>query len=142
MKIIDAINYREIIITLLLCERLPTEDLPEPLENFRVMIDNDKPVGVVGLETHGNYGLLRSLVVRPGFRNQNIAAALIKEIEKLAVSKRLKSIFLLTETAPDYFLHKGYSRITRSEVPLDVQQSSEFSHVCPQSAIAMKKDIE
>jgi amino-acid N-acetyltransferase len=48
---------------------------------------------------------------------------------------------LLTETAPGYFETKGYQQITRADVPEEVQQSSEFSHVCPQSAIVMKKII-
>jgi amino-acid N-acetyltransferase len=79
--------------------------------------------------------------VKPAFRNQNIAGKLIAQIETLAGSKDLKTIFLLTETAPEYFARKGYEKITRNDVPAEIQQSSEFSHVCPQSAIVMKKDI-
>ena len=141
MEITEAINYRDDIIALLSSEKLPTEDLPSTLNNFLVMIEDDKLVGVIGLEIYGNYGLLRSLAVSTDFRNQSIAGKLIKQAEKLAEAKELKVIFLLTETAQDYFLNKGYHIITRAEVPAEVQQASEFSHVCPQSAIAMKKDL-
>ncbi|MDO3624583.1 arsenic resistance N-acetyltransferase ArsN2 [Mucilaginibacter sp. BT774] len=141
MQIIKAINYRENIIALLSAEKLPSDDLPSSLDNFLVMTEGDELVGVVGLEMYGGYGLLRSLAVNPDYRSKNIAGKLVEEIEKFAVSKDLKSIILLTETAPDYFSRKGYSRIARAEVPAEVQQSSEFRHVCPQSAIAMKKDL-
>jgi len=105
------------------------------------MIDNDELVGAIGLEMYGSYGLLRSLAVHPGFRNKNIAGKLVEQIEKLTVAEGLKSIFLLTETAQNYFSRQGYHIINRSEIPAEIQQSSEFSHVCPQSAIAMKKDL-
>lgn len=141
MIINQAKNYREDIITLLSSEKLPAGDLPATLENFLMAVQDDELIGVIGLEIYSNYGLLRSLVVKPAFRNQNIAGKLIAQIETLAGSKDLKTIFLLTETATDYFARKGYEKISRNDVPEEVQQSSEFSHVCPQSAIVMKKDI-
>jgi len=141
MEIIEASNYRADIIALLSSVKLPTNDLPAPLKNFLVVIDNGELVGVIGLEVYGSYGLLRSLAVHPGFRNKNIAGKLVEQIEKLTVAEGLKSIFLLTETAQNYFSRQGYHIINRSEIPAEIQQSSEFSHVCPQSAIAMKKDL-
>ncbi len=142
MEIIEATNYRDDIIALLSAEKLPTSDLPESLENFSVIIENGGLVAAIGLEIYGSYGLLRSLVVRPDSRHQNIGGKLITQIENLAAAQKLKAIFLLTETAPDYFSHKGYHIITRAEMPVEVRQSSEFSHVCPQTAIAMKKNLE
>jgi amino-acid N-acetyltransferase len=141
MIINQAKNYREDIITLLSSEKLPAGDLPATLENFLMAVQDDELIGVIGLEIYGNYGLLRSLAVKPAFRGQNIAGKLIAQIETLTASKGLKAIFLLTETATDYFARKGYEKITRNDVPEEVQQSSEFSHVCPQSANVMKKDI-
>jgi len=141
MEIIEATNYREDIVTLLSSEKLPASDLPESLDNFLVMLADKELVGVIGLEEYGSYGLLRSLAVHPNSRNQNIAGKLVAQLEKLALAKDLKSIFLLTETAQDYFSRKGYQAINRAEMPSEVQQSSEFSHVCPQSAIVMKKDL-
>ncbi|HTD41439.1 MAG TPA: arsenic resistance N-acetyltransferase ArsN2 [Mucilaginibacter sp.] len=141
MLINEAINYREAILALLSSEKLPEDDLSATLENFLVATGDDELTGTIGLEIYGDYGLLRSLVVKPAFRNQNIASKLVAQIETLASSKGLRAIFLLTETAPDYFARKGYQKITRNEVPAEVQRSSEFSHACPQSAIVMKKDI-
>jgi len=142
MDITEAINYKDDVIALLSSEKLPTDDLPATLKNFLVVTENEELIGVAGLETYGRYGLLRSLAVRPDYRNQSIASKLVEQIEKLALTEELKSIFLLTETAPDYFTRKGYHIIIRTEIPAEVQQSSEFSHVCPQSAIPMKKDLQ
>jgi amino-acid N-acetyltransferase len=136
-----ATNHREDIAAILAAEKLPISDLPETLENFTVVIQGSEVIGVAGLEIYGKYGLLRSVAVRPKFRGQGVANELLGRMETLAAAKRLKEIYLLTETAPEYFKRKGYRQITRAEVPAEVLQSSEFSHVCPQSAIVMKKKI-
>jgi len=141
MKIEQADKYRENIIALLTAEKLPVADLPDQLENFAISKKDDDVTGVIGLEIYGDYALLRSLAVNKSFRNQGIADKLLQHIEKLAAAKKLKAIYLLTETVPGYFTRKGYQTITRADVPAEVQQSSEFSHVCPQSAIVMQKPI-
>jgi len=141
MKIENATPYKEQIIELLAAQKLPVEDLPDRLENFVVAFDGDELAGVAGIEIYGRYGLLRSVAVNPAYRNKGIAAGLLAEIERIAAQKGLHEIILLTETAPDYFAKKGFQQISRSEIAPEVQQSSEFSHVCPQSAIAMKREI-
>jgi amino-acid N-acetyltransferase len=141
MKVEQADKYRESIIALLKAEKLPAADLPDQLENFAVAKQDEEITGVIGLEIYGDYGLLRSLAVDNNFRNQGIANELLLHIEQLAYAKNLKAIYLLTETAPGYFTRKGYQKITREDVPPEVQRSSEFSHVCPQSAIVMLKPL-
>jgi amino-acid N-acetyltransferase len=90
---------------------------------------------------YGSYGLLRSVAVDPQQRSKGIAAELLTRIEEIAIGLNLEGIYLLTETAADYFNKKGYEHIARMDIPEEVKASSEFSHVCPQSAIAMKKSI-
>src|SRR5258708_1229733 len=141
MEIKEATNYRQSIVSLLSSEKLPVDDLPASLENFIVAIQNDEVIGTAGLEIYGDYGLLRSMAVNPALRGQGIANKLLLQIETLAGSKGLKTIYRLTETAPQYFDRKNYTRITRADVPAEVQQSSEFSYACPQSAIVMKKTL-
>ena len=132
---------RSNIIDLLRTEKLPVEDLPESLDNFFVATDNNKIIGAIGLELYDKYGLLRSLIVNSDYRNQHVAGELIKALEKKAAGAGLSTVYLLTETAPLYFEKKGYARILRDDVPDVVKQSSEFRHVCPTSAIVMKKSI-
>lgn len=139
MIIDQAQPYREKVIALLVEENLPVEDLPELLAGFIVAIENETIVGVAGLEVYGEYGLLRSLAVSADYRNKGIAGKLLQRILAKATLLPLKELYLLTETAPGYFGRKGFLQITRNEVPVEVMGSSEFSHVCPVSAIVMKK---
>ncbi len=141
MEISSAVDYRQSIVAVLEAEKLPVDDLPETLDNFLVATEDGQVIGVIGLETYDVYGLLRSLAVMPEYRNRGVAGKLIEHLESLAASGGLKVLYLLTETAPGYFERKGFQKITRYEVPDEVKRSSEFSHVCPVSAIAMKKSI-
>lgn len=141
MTTAKATNHREAIITLLAAQQLPVADLPLELDDFIVMKDRDEIIGVSGLETYGNYGLLRSMAVAPTHRNRGIADNLLTQIENMAASKKLTAIYLLTETAVGYFSRKEYQLTNRDTVPAEVQQSTEFSHVCPVSAVVMKKTI-
>lgn len=139
VKIVSAKNYRAALVQLLQTEKLPVDDLPENLDDFIVVIENDELIGGAGIERYGDYGLLRSVVVAANNRGQGFAGNLLVAAESRAKENGLTTLFLLTEAAADYFGKKGYDTITRAEVPEAVQQSSEFSHVCPVSAIVMKK---
>ncbi len=142
MHIKNAQPYRDQIIGLLTAEKLPADDLPQSLTHFIAAVQDDNLAGAVGLEIYGNHALLRSMVVSLAYRGKGVAGELLTQLETMAHAKSIKEIYLLTETAPDYFARKGYQTITRQDVPEPVQQSSEFSYACPQSAIVMKKNIK
>jgi amino-acid N-acetyltransferase len=137
----NALAYKAAITNLLQTEQLPTVDLPEKLENYVVALVDGQLAGVCGIEIYGNYALLRSLAVNKAYRDKAIAGNLVSEVESMAKSKGVKAIYLLTETAQGYFSRKGYQTITRADVPAEVQQSTEFSQVCPQSAVVMMKNL-
>ena len=141
MTIEAAKNSKTSVIELLRKENLPVDDLPEFLDNFLLARENGALIGVVGLELYGEYTLLRSMAVARAFRGNGIASDLIVSIESLARTNKVKTVYLLTETASGYFKKKGYLQIGRDEVPAEVQSSSEFSHVCPVSAIVMSKNL-
>lgn len=132
-------EMRDEIVELLQSQQLPVADLPLILTDFFVANDAGKIVAVIGMERYGAVGLLRSMAVHPGYRNQHIAASLVQELEKRAQSTGIKSIYLLTETASGYFSRKGFITVQRDQVPDAIKSSSEFSHVCPVSAIVMEK---
>lgn len=129
------------IVNLLKSNNLPMEDLPAVLDFFYVAVEEDQLVGLIGMELYSSYALLRSMVVSEACRNKNIASQLVQQLENDAIAIGIECIYLLTETARQYFERKGYKKIEREEVPLALQQSSEFSHVCPRSAIVMKKSL-
>lgn len=141
MIIDQAQPYKDALIELLAAEKLPVADLPETLDNFIVAIQDGSVVGVAGVEVYGQYGLLRSLAVHPAHRSVGIAGKLLARLTNMSRLKGLSELYLLTETAPAYFERQHYAQITREEVPAEVQRSSEFSHVCPVSAIVMKKKL-
>ena len=140
---ISPINpkFRPALISLLQSESLPTEDLPMDLSNFFMATDNGFIVGAVGLEIYGRTGLLRSLIVKPEYRKSKIARSLISELERRAKNLGLNTVYLLTETAQGYFPKIGYEAVSREDAPDSLKQSTEFSHVCPTSAIFMKNKI-
>lgn len=134
-------EQREEIVKLLKAENLPVDDLPDSMDNFFVATEAGNIVGTIGLEIYNSYGLLRSMVVSKDYRNRDIASQLVKQLEQYAISKGNISMYLLTETASKYFEKKNYKSVGREEVPKEIQGSSEFSHVCPVSAIVMKKNL-
>lgn len=135
------LKYRGALISLLQSEGLPVQDLPQDLSNFYMATDNGSIVGAIGLEIYDRSGLLRSLVVKPEYRKMKIAGSLVNELQKQAKSFGLKEIYLLTETAGNYFSKIGFEETSRDEAPAVLKQSTEFSHVCPGTAIFMKKKI-
>lgn len=135
-------NEREQIIGLLLAEKLPVDDLPADLGSFWVAASEGELAGAIGMEAYNDSALLRSMVVAPAHRNKGIADQLVRALEHSASARGMDSIYLLTETAPKYFERKGYAVTSRDEVPEALKASSEFTHVCPSSAIVMKKHLQ
>ena len=142
MNILEAsASQRDAIIVLLQSQNLPSEDLPPTLQDFYVAVEDDQVIGLIGMERYGAFALLRSMVVHPDYRNRHIAQELVQLLEEKAAASGIQAMYLLTETAEHYFDRKGYTKISREDVPAGVQTSSEFSHVCPASATVMKKNL-
>jgi len=123
--------------TLLKSSSLPADDLNFQRDLLVSYVEDNVMVGTGGLEIYGDYGLLRSLSVRLGTRGKALGTAITEFIIAQARERKLKAIYLLTETARGFFLRKGFTDVSRDQVPAVLQQSSEFAHVCGKSAIAM-----
>jgi len=140
MKIFSQPQFADVVSLLNKCN-LPTSDItPEKLVLFFGVGEPDLD-GVIGLEVHEGCGLIRSLAVDEDCRNQGIAKNLLSIIEAKAREKEIHSLFLLTTTAPSYFKKHGYSEVSRDDIPEAIKKTSEFSSVCPKSAIVMEKSI-
>src|ERR1700740_1392455 len=122
----NATAYRQQMGGLLKASGLPYKDLPADVSNFLVILEDDEVIGCAGVEQYGQYGLLRSVAVAPGFRNRGLAGGLLHAAEQLAAAKGIDELYLLTETAPEYFSGKGFTKTERTEVPDEVKQSGEF----------------
>ncbi|RYU92498.1 GNAT family N-acetyltransferase [Mucilaginibacter terrigena] len=141
MEIKPAVLYRDDVINKLTTENLPTADINATLDDFFVATEDNQVIGIAGLEVYGNYGLLRSVAVVKEWRGKGVAAELLNRIEAVAGERGLEAIYLLTETAKDYFEGKGYEHVARMDIPEAVKASSEFTHVCQESATAMQKSL-
>jgi amino-acid N-acetyltransferase len=58
-----------------------------------------------------------------------------------AARQHLEAVYLLTETAPDFFGKMGFRRIDRTSAPPAIQGSSEFAVLCRDSAVAMTREL-
>lgn len=97
--------------------------------------------GAAVLEQYECYGLLRSVVVAQPHRGQGWARLLTEKALSAARKADLVAVYLLTETAADYFFGLGFVAIGRQAVPPIVRQSAEFAALCPDTAIAMVREL-
>jgi len=83
--------------------------------------------------------LIRSVVIDPTFRNKQIGNQLINALMDKLYPENYKGFYLLTETAASFFTKLGFMPVQRENVPVEIQQSTEFSTICPSSAMVMYK---
>jgi amino-acid N-acetyltransferase len=129
------------VLDLLARNGLPIVGLEEHQATTLVALRNGQVVGSGALELYGAAALLRSVAVDPHQRNQGVGRLLTKHLFALARKHDVQRLYLLTETAADYFARRGFQPIPRSEVEAAVQQSVEFTFACPQSAQAMRFEL-
>ena len=121
---------------------LPQADLePSLMEHFFVAGSAVNPVAVIGLELFPPHGLLRSLSVKPEFQGRGVGAKLLMIAERHAAQSGVDHLYLLTNTADEYFTRLGYAVSNRREVATSIAQTAEFSSLCPDSAVCLSKRL-
>lgn len=124
--------------TFLQQNQLPYQDVTlEGSLYFTLTDEQHRLIGSGGLELYGKDALLRSLAVDEKYRGEKKGAQLVDDLLSKAKSMKIENIFLLTETARDFFAKKGFQLVERSVVPPSIRESTEFVSVCPQSAACM-----
>ena len=127
---------------LLSSSNLDSSDLtPEHLRHFFGVGTNEELEGVVGLELFDKVGLLRSLAVDSSRRGIGLGSKLVAYAEGYARDHSVKSIYILTVTAEDFFTHLGYHRIKREDAPFAIRKTKEFCEICPVSSAFMVKHL-
>ena len=139
---------RSAIERLLRAAALPTDGVADLLaahaDDFVVADDPERPgslTAAAGLEVCGPDALLRSVAVHAGSRAHGVGAALVQALVRRAESRGLRSLYLLTTTAADYFPRFGFARVARDVVPPDIAGTVEFRGACPASAVAMRRAL-
>jgi len=124
---------------LLLEANLPPDGLEDQFgPRYAVAEAGGALVGAAGVEVHGVFGLLRSVVVAPALRGTGLGRALVADRLAWARRERLSAVFLLTTTAPDFFATLGFERTARESAPEEIRRSREFASVCPGSSVLMR----
>ncbi|MGH7322715.1 MAG: arsenic resistance N-acetyltransferase ArsN2 [Candidatus Rokuibacteriota bacterium] len=126
------------VLALLTAAGLPREGVAEHFGYFLVARANGRVVGAVGMEPYGAAALLRSLVVAPEHRGCGLGRALAERLLDEARARDVARVFLLTETAADFFARLGLERIGREDADPAVGASVEFQSACPRSAACMR----
>lgn len=132
---------QQAIIELLQKNNLPVDDLETGKQIFWTVRADGQIAGTIALETCGGFGLLRSMATNELFRNKGVASALVDALFEEAGKTGLIEVYLLTETAEKYFERKGFLKVSRDKVPAEIKQSKEFTHLCPSTAVVMKKPV-
>jgi amino-acid N-acetyltransferase len=128
---------------LLLAAALPVDDLgPQELAGFLIAETGDGTVGIIGLEILGTVGLLRSLVVADSARNTGLGGELVCALESAAREAGITELWLLTIDAERYFQRHDFEITDRTAAPDEIQQTAEFSALCPDTAYLMRKTLD
>ena len=122
---------------------LPTADLTAAhMRSFLLAFHNDGPVGMIGLESYVECGLLRSLFVDDASRGLGLGAKLVAALEAKANDAGMHELWLLTIDADPFFARHDYQVMQRGDAPTAVKNSAEFSSLCPGDAVLMRKQIQ
>lgn len=125
------------ILALLDQTDLPPDGLADHLSTTLVARDEEAIIGSAALEVYDEGALLRSVAVEPSYQGQGIGQQLTQAVLSLAKEQGIRVVYLLTETAGDFFPRFGFQTVARQDVAPSVQQSVEFTTVCPTSALVM-----
>jgi len=108
---------------------LPHDGVEEYLSGFLIARGGSGQIlGCVGLERHGDLGLLRSAAVLPEYRGQWIGSKLVRELIRRAAAGGITEVALLTTTAGDYFQKQfGFKEAKRSRYDNRLADSPEWN---------------
>lgn len=140
LKIVAAEKTDHAAIVVLLQEAdLPPDGIELHMENFLIIRHPEAVagpefiIGSVGLEVYGESALLRSLAVHSDFQGMGLGSRLVIRIIKVAKERGINRLFLLTDTAEEFFKKRGFIIVKRDKVPDDMKQSIEFTKLCTSS---------
>lgn len=130
-----------LIKDLLLKENLPASDIVLDIIHIFLFYENKKLVGITGLENFKKFGLLRSVVAVDEYKGKGKGKTMCKLTMEKASSMGVKELYLLTETAENFFKSLGFETIDREEAPGFIKSTTEFKNLCPASAAFMRKTL-
>jgi amino-acid N-acetyltransferase len=126
---------------LLAAAGLPLEGVAEALTTGVVAREGAEIVGAAAVEPYGRAGLLRSVVVAEARRGTGVGRELVAAAEALARDEGIQELYLLTESAAEWFPRLGYEVVDREQARTAVGTSVEFTMVCATTGIPMRRRL-
>ncbi len=125
---------------------LPVADLDaDSMSGFTVATRGSLPretlIGSIGLQVFDEVGLLRSLAVSKSARSAGCGSKLVQAVERIATEMGVRELWLLTTDAARYFETHGFRAVGRELAPAAIRETVEFSALCPDSAVLMRKSV-
>ena len=126
--------------TLLSAAGLPLAGAAEAIAAGGVVArDGEAVVGAAAVERFGTAGLLRSVVIAPDRRGTGLGRRVVEAAEQVARAEGIGELYLITETAIDWFPRLGYVPVPREEAAAAVGESIEFTTVCATTGVPMRR---
>lgn len=122
--------------------KLPLGGVDVLIDSFIVAEDNGHLMGVAGVERHGEYGLLRSVAVDPTAQGRGVGRALVERLIGESTESGIAELYLLTTTAEEYFPVFGFTKISRDATPVEIQETGEFTDLCPSTSTVMRRVLK
>lgn len=132
----------EAIKRMLVAALLPSRDVVGgPGQRYIVARENGRIIGCAGLGVSGHDGQVRSMAVHWTRRNAGLGTRLHERLLFEAVLAGVKTLYVVTMTADDFFARHGYRRIGAQEVPPELMASEEFAAFAPGGGVIMSRPV-
>lgn len=131
----------EPVEALLRAAGLPLDGAREALALGVIGREEGRVVAAAAIERYSDAGLLRSVVVDEAGRGAGRGHVIVEAAETLAREEGLHDLYLLTETAIDWFPRLGYEVVERPIAIAAVGESIEFTTVCRDTGVPMRKRL-
>ena len=122
---------------LLKANGLPLAGARGHLDTCVVAVEHEQLVATAGIEVYGDAGLLRSVAVTPAQHRRGAGSLVVDAVLADAASRGLRTLYLLTTTAVEYFERRGFTQRPRASAPAALADPEEFRGACPASATFM-----
>jgi N-acetylglutamate synthase-like GNAT family acetyltransferase len=109
---------------------LPTADLEDPGRRFFRIEADGRLVGYGGLEIYGEDALLRSIVVPAALQGQGHGRTVVDAVLDRAARSGVRTAWLFTSSAVDFFRHLGFAVTPRPEAPASILATRQATRIC------------
>ena len=118
---------------------LPLDGANQAFAHGVVARDGARVAGAAAVEVFGTAGLLRSVAVDEEDRGSGLGRDLVAAAEDVARREGVSDLYLLTETAVEWFPRLGYEPVDREVARQAVGGSIEFTLSCATTGVAMRR---